>query len=93
MLAMPMSEVPHAFAARVRRLADADVVARADARSVHGESSASNFAGNLAECVVARFSLRGDGERGDAPPIRRMHEPNGSRNQCRHSGFSVPRGR
>jgi hypothetical protein len=90
---MAMGQKPHAFAACVRRFADADIVTGADTRAVDGEASAADFAGDFADCVMTRFPFDRDSERGNAPPIRRVYEPNGSRSGNRHSGFSVPRGR
>jgi hypothetical protein len=93
MLAMAVGQKPHAFAACVRWVADADIVTGADARAMHCEAPAADFAGNFAKRVVACLSFCSDGECRHPTPVRRMDKPNGSRGRIRHSGFSVPRGR
>lgn len=78
-LAVAMGQVSHAFAAGIGRHADSHIVTGANPRPVDRESASADLAGDLLERVMRRFPVLRNRERGDAPLVRRMDEPNGAR--------------
>lgn len=79
MLAAIVGEITHAFATRIGRFTDSNIVTRTNAGTVKGESPAADIATDFLQCVKAGLAVLGDGKRSDAPFIRRMDKSNRSR--------------